>query len=94
MMMEKQYNSIINVDNHHQQPESILIFPRVEQYYIFNALVILIKIMSLPLSSLLMWFGLTVSRLYAFSLIRLIQRISIVLSQSSEYMSLQMFDSI
>lgn len=49
--------SIINGDNHHQQPKSILIFACVEQCYIFNVLVILIKIMSLPLSSLLMRVG-------------------------------------
>lgn len=46
-------NSIINGDNHHQQPKSILIFACVEQCYIFNVLVILIKIMSLPLYSLI-----------------------------------------
>lgn len=53
MMMRT--SSIINGDNHHQLPKSILIFARVEQCYIFNVLVILIKITSLPLSSLLMW---------------------------------------
>lgn len=43
-------DSIINGDNHHQRPKSILI---VGCRYIFNVLVVLIKIMSLPLSSLL-----------------------------------------
>lgn len=52
MMMRT--GSIINGDNHHQQPKSILIFARVEQRYIFNVLVILIKIMSLPLSPLIL----------------------------------------
>lgn len=52
MMMRT--SSIINGDNHQQQPKSILIFACVEQCYIFNVLVILIKIMSLPLSSLIM----------------------------------------
>lgn len=45
-------NLIINADNHQLQLRSILIFASVEQCYIFNALVILIKIMFLPLSSL------------------------------------------
>lgn len=46
--------SIINGDNHQQQHQSILSFVRVEQCYIFNVLVILIKIMSLPLSPLIL----------------------------------------